>query len=721
MEKIEDQLLEKELIKIINSGDHKAEEMFYQQLNRHYPKDFSAFVAQMISEHKIKRKDAIARSTLNYDYAYKLMNGNKKTKERDYIIAICMGIGVNLSQVQYAMDICKMPKLNSKDIRDFIISESIRNHESIYKLNETLERANFELLKVSPDMPTAQAHIYDQAPTEEKFKVIDSHSESRKSGPASFDFDYFAEIIIENQNGKRYYVQAEASTMGYAYRVFDEKQKQHFDQLAAPDSSCDEHPCEDCPLNKDIDIEAEAREKIYQITAALDDTNSDEDDFDEDGLYDESDPENFMLSTGFALEEFPRLVDTARSKFFKYYFELDNMLDSEMQRARTDLNDTANLDGKFRVGQKWVSGVEIAYSEIALESQGQDTVYLQVVRENGIYHYSASKESAFLWLEMGDLYNTYYPTARKPVFIIETTRACSVMGQNPLYVYLFNQLQMDMDSVVGPRYTVPIDMTESKLSCFFQQAMALMNMDELDKAIETLHKIIDLIDSYTDDVNRTARKISAYSDLGNIYSRQNRFAEYIDIQKTIYDLRTALPPLDEYSNLGYISVLDATISLYHIAQNADNTDLVRQYMDYAFSYVDKVDFNVSNSWLTAFNVLGNLAYYLEDIDLEESRKRYLQALGIAQDHQLGDKYPDSLAVLYGNYGWVLWYKFDSFESIGYYSRSLELLESMARKGLNKNLDYYKKVYTNLLEVYNSANMTKETQTLKTRLAAFEEL
>ena len=53
---------------------------------RSYPEDFPTFIDAMIREHKIKRKNIAIRSGMSQDYTYKLLRGDKKTTERDYIL-----------------------------------------------------------------------------------------------------------------------------------------------------------------------------------------------------------------------------------------------------------------------------------------------------------------------------------------------------------------------------------------------------------------------------------------------------------------------------------------------------------------------------------------------------------------------------------------------------------------------------------------------------------
>ena len=91
---------EDELLYLLKHGRADEVRFIFKDIQaKSYPEDFSTFIDTMIKEHKIKRKNIAIRSGLSQDYTYKLLRGDKKTTERDYILAICIAIGMNLAQV----------------------------------------------------------------------------------------------------------------------------------------------------------------------------------------------------------------------------------------------------------------------------------------------------------------------------------------------------------------------------------------------------------------------------------------------------------------------------------------------------------------------------------------------------------------------------------------------------------------------------------------------
>lgn len=95
------ELNDKELLRLLKHG--RAEELaeLAEEMKPTYADSFPAFMDQMLKEHHLKRSTVARRSGLSQDYLYKLLRGDKRTTERDYIIAICMAAGLNIAQTQH--------------------------------------------------------------------------------------------------------------------------------------------------------------------------------------------------------------------------------------------------------------------------------------------------------------------------------------------------------------------------------------------------------------------------------------------------------------------------------------------------------------------------------------------------------------------------------------------------------------------------------------------
>ena len=144
------------IISLLKHGRSEEVRLHIKELEKEsYTEDFCSFMDQMLDEYKVKRKQVAIRSGMSQDYTYKLLRGAKKTTERDYIIAMCIAIGMNLSQVQHALSIYGMPMLNREDTRGNVLYAAIQNGLDIDQTNEWLEKAGLLLLRTNPSMPSA--------------------------------------------------------------------------------------------------------------------------------------------------------------------------------------------------------------------------------------------------------------------------------------------------------------------------------------------------------------------------------------------------------------------------------------------------------------------------------------------------------------------------------------------------------------------------------------
>ena len=57
----------------------------------------------MLSQKKLKRTMVAQRANIDRDYAYKLLRGDKTTRERDYIIALCIGAELTFAETDKAL------------------------------------------------------------------------------------------------------------------------------------------------------------------------------------------------------------------------------------------------------------------------------------------------------------------------------------------------------------------------------------------------------------------------------------------------------------------------------------------------------------------------------------------------------------------------------------------------------------------------------------------
>ena len=190
---------EDELLYLLKHGRADDIRFIFKDIEeKSYPEDFPTFIDTMIREHKIKRKNIAIRSGMSQDYTYKLLRGDKKTTERDYILAICIAIGMNLAQVQHALRIYGMPVLSKADLRSHIISLGISEGKDIDEINDWLEKSGFYLIRTSPDMPSAPIKSLEAVPIEAHAEYAGSYPEGSSSSDEDIDdIDDYEEADIQ--------------------------------------------------------------------------------------------------------------------------------------------------------------------------------------------------------------------------------------------------------------------------------------------------------------------------------------------------------------------------------------------------------------------------------------------------------------------------------------------------------------------------------------------
>ena len=93
----------------------------------------SEFFTSYMQEHHLIASQVIKASGLSPDYAYAIMNGNRKKPARDRVIALCLAMHMSLEEAQSALKLCKT-FLYPKDRRDAVIIVCF--NQRIFDVNE---------------------------------------------------------------------------------------------------------------------------------------------------------------------------------------------------------------------------------------------------------------------------------------------------------------------------------------------------------------------------------------------------------------------------------------------------------------------------------------------------------------------------------------------------------------------------------------------------------
>lgn len=116
-----------------------------------YTKDnystFSEYFNAYLADNKLKLTEVIERSNVSRNYVYNIVNGDRNPG-RDKIIALCIGAGMNYSEINRGLKIAGEGVLYPKNERDARIAVAANNGiKSVVELNIILAGEHLKILE----------------------------------------------------------------------------------------------------------------------------------------------------------------------------------------------------------------------------------------------------------------------------------------------------------------------------------------------------------------------------------------------------------------------------------------------------------------------------------------------------------------------------------------------------------------------------------------------
>jgi transcriptional regulator with XRE-family HTH domain len=142
-----------ELEKILGSTHSKNFEEFY---NNH--KDslideddaFCVYIKELIKARGLTQQNVFLKADIPERYGYKILSGEKHTRQRDIILRICYAADFTTEETQKTLKKYKMPQLYSKIPRDALLMIIFNEKPgSIIDVNGLLKKNGFDPLRTS--------------------------------------------------------------------------------------------------------------------------------------------------------------------------------------------------------------------------------------------------------------------------------------------------------------------------------------------------------------------------------------------------------------------------------------------------------------------------------------------------------------------------------------------------------------------------------------------
>ena len=111
---------------------------------------FSIYVKNLLQEKKLTQQYVFLQADFPERYGYKLLSGEKRTRQRDVILRICYAAKFSLAETQRALKKYEMPELYAKVPRDALLMIAFNERPgSILDVNDLLNQKGLQPLRTS--------------------------------------------------------------------------------------------------------------------------------------------------------------------------------------------------------------------------------------------------------------------------------------------------------------------------------------------------------------------------------------------------------------------------------------------------------------------------------------------------------------------------------------------------------------------------------------------
>lgn len=143
------------LVGILKSaGPDRVGEVLEENREELFSEDrpFSAYIRELLSRHGLTQQHVIRVSGFSDRYGYRLLSEERHTKQRDYILRICLAAELTLDESQRLIRLYGMAPLYARIPRDAVLISAISTGEhSIDRVNALLEKNGMQPLRCSEE------------------------------------------------------------------------------------------------------------------------------------------------------------------------------------------------------------------------------------------------------------------------------------------------------------------------------------------------------------------------------------------------------------------------------------------------------------------------------------------------------------------------------------------------------------------------------------------
>ena len=120
---------------------------FYNENSKHiHNTSLSDYLNALIEKKKLKKSDVIRNAEISEVYGYQIFSGTRKKPERNKLLCLAFGMGLNLDETQELLKISGYSQLYIKKPFDSVIIYAICNQLTIMDTNNLLYDYDLETI-----------------------------------------------------------------------------------------------------------------------------------------------------------------------------------------------------------------------------------------------------------------------------------------------------------------------------------------------------------------------------------------------------------------------------------------------------------------------------------------------------------------------------------------------------------------------------------------------
>ena len=133
-----------ELLKSLRSK-HDIEDFFKENASELIFDTLSDMIVFYMKSKNLKKSEVVRRSMLG-NYAYNIINGDRKNPERDKLIMLCFGLALTADEANRLLKMSSNGELYVRNPRDLVLIYALDRRKSVLDANTMLEEMGLDVL-----------------------------------------------------------------------------------------------------------------------------------------------------------------------------------------------------------------------------------------------------------------------------------------------------------------------------------------------------------------------------------------------------------------------------------------------------------------------------------------------------------------------------------------------------------------------------------------------